>query len=186
MVRLMKSALCLLAQGFEEMELVAPVDLLRRADVRVVVAGVDLGDDLLATGRNGLTLRADTALESVLGTAFDAVIVPGGPGHTTLRDDARVVDLLRRHAAKGALIGAICAGPTVLQAAGLLDADTAYTAHFSVADKLAQIRPEPVVQSGQFITSQGAGTAHLFGIALVKALCGEETAAEVARSVCLP
>ncbi|MCC5841209.1 MAG: DJ-1/PfpI family protein [Opitutales bacterium] len=181
----MKSALCFLAQGFEEMELVAPVDLLRRADVRVVVAGVGLGDDLMATGRNGLALRADTTLGAVAEETFDLVVVPGGPGHTILRDDPTVQRLLRKHDQAGALLAAICAGPTVLHATGVLGS-APYTAHFSVADTLPDIRAEAVVVSGRIITSQGAGTAHLFGLALVKALCGEEAAAEIARSVCFP
>ncbi len=181
----MPKALVFLTNGFEEMETVAPVDFLRRAGVDVTLAAVGLGNDLLATGRNEMVMRADAPLASVAGEAFDLVVVPGGPGHATLRKDDAVLEILRSHAARGARVAAICAGPTVLLSAGLLEG-RACTAHFSVAGALTGIRDESVVRDGNIITSRGAGTAHIFALALVEALCGKEAAAEIAASTCLP
>lgn len=181
----MSTALVFLTHGFEEMETVAPVDFLRRAGVTVTLAGVGLDSDLLAKGRNGMVLRADAPLAAVAVDSFDLVVVPGGPGHAALRADSHVLEILRRHRDGGAYIGAICAGPTVLHAAGLL-AGHAHTAHFSVASELPEAREADVVRDGKIITSRGAGTAHVFALALVEAVRGMEAAREVAQSTCLP
>ncbi len=180
----MPKALVFLTNGFEEMETVAPVDFLRRAGVDVTLAAVGLGNGQHATGRNKMVLRADTPLAYAAQGAYDLVVVPGGPGHAALRKNEDVLEILRRHADAGAFIAAICAGPTVLLSAGLLEG-RACTAHFSVAEELPGIRDEPVVRDGSIITSRGAGTAHLFALALVEAVCGKKAAEEVAASTCL-
>lgn len=178
----MKQALIILTDGFEEMESVAPIDLLRRAEVNVTVASS--GDKLQVTGRNGIGLVADSRLVDVLEAEYDLVVIPGGPGHKTLKEDSRVLDLLRKQAEAGRWIGSICAGPTVLHEAGLLEGKR-YTAHFTVDEILPQRdQASAVVQDGNIITSQGAGTATRFGLALVEALCGREASDRVAASIC--
>lgn len=178
----MPTVLALLAEGFEEIEAVTPIDLLRRAGATVTVAA--LGEGIHVTGRSGVTMHADTNLAGVETQTFDCVLLPGGPGVARLRADPRVVPLVRRHHAAGHWITAICAAPTVLHDAGLLGGKR-FTAHFSVAAELpGLIANERVVADGRIITSRGAGTALDFGLELVEALFSEEKKAEVSRSVC--
>ncbi|HTT58139.1 MAG TPA: DJ-1 family glyoxalase III [Opitutaceae bacterium] len=178
----MPTALTLLAEGFEEIEAVTPVDLLRRAGVEVTVAS--LADHRHVSGRSGLTLHADVALAEVRDRLFDLLFLPGGPGVLNLRSDPRVRATVERHAAAGRWLAAICAAPTVLNASGLLEGRR-YTAHFSVAGELPHILAgERVVADGNVLTSRGAGTALDFGLLLVEKLVSPEKAGEIARSVC--
>ncbi len=178
----MSSAIIFLVDGVEEVEALAPVDLLRRAGVDVVLACP--GESLDITGRNHIRLCAETFFEDCANNLYDMVIVPGGPGHTLLKENPAVLDFLRRHAGGGRFTCAICAGPTVLKEAGLLEG-RAYTAHPSVATQLPDLDPDQeVIRDGTVITSRGAGTAIDFGLALTAALCGEETAEEVRAAIC--
>jgi len=175
-----KRVLCLLAPGFEEIETITPVDLLRRASVDVTVAA--LGGDLLVTGRSNITVKADVLLEEVDTGAFDLLFLPGGPGVKGMRDDGRPASIAREFAAEGKFVSAICAAPTILHDAGLL-AGRAYTSHFSVRHELTEVADDRVVVDGGVITSRGAGTALDFGLELVRALCGLDKADEVAASI---
>lgn len=178
----MSTVLTLLAEGFEEIETFTPVDLLRRAGVEVTVAS--LAENRHATGRSQITAHADAALSAVEHGLFDLVFVPGGPGVKHLRADPRVPALLRRHAEAGRWIAAICAAPTVLADAGLL-AGKAYTAHFSVAHELPDIRlGERIVTDGRITTSRGAGTALDFGLHLVALLTSPAKAEEISKAIC--
>jgi 4-methyl-5(b-hydroxyethyl)-thiazole monophosphate biosynthesis len=178
----MPTALTLLAEGFEEIEVITPVDLLRRAGVEVTIAS--LSDHCHATGRNGITVHADAALSEVGRNLFDLLLIPGGPGVKNLRADQRVRAVVERHAAAGKWLAAICAAPTVLNASALLDGRR-YTAHFSVADELSNILADQrVVADGNILTSRGAGTAVDFGLLLVGKLTSVERAREVAHSIC--
>lgn len=175
-----KRVLCLLSPGFEEIEAVTPIDLLRRADVEVTVAA--LGETLSVTGRSGIILQADVLLSQVNGRDFDLLFLPGGPGVKGMREDGRPAALARTFAAEGKTVTAICAAPTILHDAGLL-AGKAFTAHFSVREELSGAREGRVVTDGGVITSRGAGTALDFGLELLRELCGPEKAEEVARSI---
>lgn len=176
-----KRVLCLLAPGFEEIETVAPVDLLRRAGVEVVVAS--LASELLVLGRSGLTLQADRPLEGTEDEPFDLLLIPGGPAVKALRTDGRAARLARVFLEAGKEVAAICAAPTVLADAGAL-AGRRFTAHYSVHAELPEaLGGERVVEDGPVITSRGAGTAVEFGLALVRRLAGEVKAEEVARSI---
>src|SRR5438093_1130024 len=123
----MPTVLVLLADGFEELEALAPVDLLRRADIEVTVA--TLSDNRHATGRSGITVHGDVALSAVSGRLFDLLFLPGGAGVKLLRADPRVGEIVRQHHAAGRWLAAICAAPTVLNDSGLLGGKR-YTAHF--------------------------------------------------------
>jgi 4-methyl-5(b-hydroxyethyl)-thiazole monophosphate biosynthesis len=179
----MPTVLVFLAEGFEEIEAIAPIDLLRRAGATVTVAA--LGETIHVLGRTGITLHADITLGAVGSQTFDCVFLPGGPGTKLLRADPRVrAAVLAQHAADRWL-AAICAAPTVLHDAGLLEGRR-YTAHFSVASELPRaLTQERVVTDGRLITSRGAGTAIEFGLALVRVLFGQEKAQEVADSICV-
>ncbi|MCX7721850.1 MAG: DJ-1/PfpI family protein [Verrucomicrobiae bacterium] len=176
-----KRVLCILGPGFEEIETLAPVDLLRRAGVEVVLAA--LGDSKLVTGRCGVTVQADAALAEVDPATFDLLLIPGGPGVKNLRADGRAAQLAKLFVQSGKPVGAICGAPTVLADAGLLEGKR-FTAHSSVAGELpGALLEERVVEDGLIITSRGPGTALDFGLALVRRLCGEPAAREVAKAI---
>lgn len=178
----MPTVLTILAEGFEEVEAVTPIDLLRRAGAEVTLAAI--GEGIHVTGRNGLTMHAETMLGTVEAVDFDCIFLPGGPGVKHLRDDPRVRSIVLRHAALGRWIAAICAAPTVLHDVGLL-AGRRYTAHFSVANELPDLLADQrVVVDDRLLTSRGAGTALDFGLLLVEKLFSPEKALEVSRSIC--
>lgn len=173
--------LCLLVDGFEEIETLAPVDLLRRAGAEVVLASVN--GERLVTGRCQVKVQADTELSRVMEEPFDLLLIPGGPGVKALRADGRPAQLAAAYVNAGKRVAAICAAPTVLSDAGLLTGKR-FTAHFSVHAELpAVLAHERVVEDGLLTTSRGAGTALDFGFALVRQLFGETKAKEVAESI---
>ena len=179
----MPSVLVILADGFEEVEAFAPVDLLRRADVEVVTAS--LNENRHITGRSGITAHADVALSAVQGRSFELLFLPGGAGVKNLRADPRVGEIVRAHHGAGRWLAAICAAPTVLNDSGLL-AGKRYTAHFSVANELpAILSGERIVTDGKITTSRGAGTAVEFGLHLVALLVSPAKSAEISKAICL-
>lgn len=179
----MPSVLVILADGFEEIEAFAPVDLLRRAHIDVTTAS--LNENRHATGRSSITVHADTPLSAVNGRVFDLIFLPGGAGVKNLRADPRVREIVLQHHAAGSWIAAICAAPTVLNDAGLLTGKR-YTAHFSVADELPHIlASERIVTDGKLTTSRGAGTAVEFGLHLVSLLTDPGKATEIGKAICI-
>lgn len=179
----MPTVLTLLADGFEEIEAFAVVDLLRRGGVEVVTA--TLPDNREVTGRSRIQVRGDSALGLVGAQLFDLLFLPGGAGVANLRADPRVAETVRRHYEANRWLAAICAAPTVLHDCGLL-AGRHYTAHFSVANELPNIRAdERVVTDGKITTSRGAGTAVEFGLHLVGLLVSAEKAADIGKAICL-
>ena len=176
------TVLVILADGFEEIEAVAPIDILRRAGAAVTVAA--LGDGIHVRGRSGVTLHADAPLSAVSGSAYDCVVLPGGPGVEKLRADPRVAGLVREQCEANRWTAAICAAPVVLKDAGVLGGRR-HTAHFSVAAELPEaLRGERAIADGPLITSRGAGTAVDFGLLIVEKLFSAEKASEIARSIC--
>lgn len=174
-----KRVLCLLVNGFEEIELVTPVDLLRRAGVEVVIAAVH---GMSATGRGGIRLEADAALAALDPSTFDLLFIPGGPGVGDLRSDGRAALLAKDFAAAGKPVAAICAAPLVLMDAGLLEGRR-FTAYQSVRGELGGGLDERVVVDGNLITSRGAGTALDFALVLVASLVGHTLAEQVAEEI---
>lgn len=176
-----KRVLCLLFPGFEEIETVAPIDLLRRAGVEVVVASL-MGEKVV-TGRSDIPIQADANLSDVANQTFDLLLIPGGPGIKAVRADGQAARLAREFASAGKPVAAICAAPTVLKDAGVL-AGKRFTSHSGVVAELPEsLQQERVVEDGNVITSRGAATAVDFGLALVRRLCGEAKAAEVAKGI---
>jgi 4-methyl-5(b-hydroxyethyl)-thiazole monophosphate biosynthesis len=166
-----------LAPGFEEIEAVTIIDVLRRAGVTVDVAGTEPGP---ITGSHGITVTPDHPLSGLDADAYDLIALPGGmPGTLHLRQHPEVRRLVHELAERGRFTTAICAAPTVLAAAGVT-AGRAVTSHPSVEGELAaaagSYRTDPVVVDGSVITSRGAGTAMEFALALVERLVGRTTA----------
>jgi len=162
-----------LAEGCEELEAVTLIDILRRAGVDVITAGLVAGPVRCS---HGTVLIADTLLDDVLSQMFDMVVLPGGmPGAEHLKNDARIITLLKNMAAQNKYIAAICAAPMALHAAGLLQGKTA-TSFPCVLDLLPgthQYSNEPVVVDGKIVTSRGPGTAMDFALTLLELLCGK-------------
>lgn len=180
-----KSAIILLANGFEEMEAITPADILRRAGVEVNLASVE--ENLLVHGRNDIHVTADMLLGTALDAGpYDAIILPGGPGHNTLRKIPKLSEVLREQFAAGRIVAAICAAPLVLLHAGILQGRQ-YTAHQSTLNELPDlITTQDVVEDRHLITSRGAGTAQAFALALVARLTSPAKAAEIADSIHAP
>lgn len=174
-----KRAVVLLAEGFEEIEAVTVIDVLRRAGVEVVAAGV--GGNLGIEGAHGIEIQADRRLEDISGVQPDLVVLPGGmPGATNLATDPGVLELVRNAAAAGRLVAAICAGPLGLREAGVL-AQRRMTCYPTFADQFPGSRYEKadVVRDANVITGSGPGTALRFALALVEALGLTEQAEEL-------
>jgi 4-methyl-5(b-hydroxyethyl)-thiazole monophosphate biosynthesis len=175
-----------LAEGFEEIEAVTIVDVLRRAGLSVQVAGLVPGT---VRGAHGIELVPDTTLERVASASVSALVLPGGmPGTTHLMQDARVLALVRELDAAGRMVAAICAAPMVLSAAGIL-AGRSVTSYPSVRSRLvaAEVLDQPrVVRSGSVLTSQGVGTALEFALALAAELAGEAKARELREALLVP
>ena len=172
-------AVVVLAEGFEEIEAVTPIDVLRRAGAEVTVAGLEDGPVL---GSRGVRIVPDTPLADVASVEYDLVVLPGGmPGATNLRKDPRVVEIVRRTLAANRTVGAICAAPAViLDSCGVLAGRRA-TCHPALADRMVEgeLTNERVTVDGNVITSMGPGTAMEFALALVSALYGDAKAEEV-------
>lgn len=171
----MSKVLIPLAQGCEELEAVTVIDLMRRAGVEVITAGLGTGPVKCS---RGTVIMPDAELDTVLDEPFDMLVLPGGlPGADHLNNDARIKSLLRSMAEADQYVAAICAAPKVLADAGLLDGRraTAYPGALS-ADKLphTQLLEQAVVQDGRVITSRGPGTAMDFALTLIELLCGVE------------
>lgn len=176
-------ALIILHPGFEEIEAVTPIDLLTRAGVDVVQAA--LGSDRLVPARNGVTLQATHRLAEVAEQAFDALLLPGGPGILQIRQHPLICELLRKQQAAGKLIGCICAAPLLLRDAGLTD-HLRYTCHPTAEDELTAAICAPVVHDCGIITARGAGTATEFALQLVRHLVDHAAAQKIATSICWP
>ena len=171
----MPNVLVPLAHGFEDLEAVTIVDLLRRAGMSVVTAGLEPG---LMLGSRGTRIQPDATLDEALDGEYDLIALPGGlPGADHLRDDPRVQKLLRDMAAAGKHTAAICAAPMALAAAGLLDGRQA-TAYPGVLDALdlpdTRRRDDAVVVDGKVVTSRGPGTAMDFALTLIELLMGRD------------
>ncbi len=165
--------------GMEELEAIAPLDLLRRANLNATT--YSLGSQMTVTSRNGVLIQANQMFTSTLSpNEFDALVIPGGPGVKTLRTDVRVGAFIRSFANAGKWLCAICAAPLLLHDQGLLDGKR-YTAHSSTADTLPRIDPRAAsVVDGTIITSRGAGTSIDFGLTIVATLIGSDTANAIA------
>ena len=170
-----------LADGFEELEAIAPLDILRRAGVEVRTVGIH---GKTATGSHGIAVTCDITIEKADAQACAGVILPGGPGHVMLAESFAVLNLLRVAAERGALLAAICAAPGILGQNGYLRGRKA-CCYPGYEDKLtgAQVCYDPIVIDGNVITSRGAGTAVAFGLALVEYLVSPEKAREIAAQI---
>lgn len=178
----MTRACVLLAPGFEEIEAVTLIDVLRRAGVETTMLGVE---GLEIEGSHGIRLAADERLAARQDEPWDLVVLPGGmPGAAHLRDRPAVQQLLRAQASRGGRLAAICAAPIALSVVGALKGRraTSYPAFAGELDCASYV-DEPVVVDGPVTTSRGPGTALAFALELVASCCGEEQAQRLADTM---
>ncbi|HEA26135.1 MAG TPA: DJ-1/PfpI family protein [Ectothiorhodospiraceae bacterium] len=180
----MASVLVPLAPGFEELEAITIIDLLVRAGIEVVSAGLVPGP---VKASRGVVVTPDMALDEALKQTFDMVVLPGGqPGADHLDSDPRIQQLLKKMSANGKYTAAICAAPKVLANLGLLEGKMA-TSYPGTFDKIelnnSQISQQNVVTDGNVITSRGPGTAMEFALVLIETLVGRGKRDEVAKGL---
>lgn len=179
----MAKVLVPLANGCEELEVVSIVDVLRRGGVEVVTASIHDSQEI--AGAHGMSFKADALFSAAQADDYDAVILPGGgEGTENLRRSEAVLERLRRQKEEGRFLCAICAAPTVLVAAGVLDEGQHVTCYPTCQMDLD--RPwvnQPVVVHDNVITGQAPGTALLFGLVVLQMLAGPSVAQKVARGM---
>jgi len=179
---IMNKVLIYLAPGFEEIEAVTIIDLLRRAGIDVTIAGLE---QEAVTGSHGITIACDTYYESVDADDFDCLILPGGqPGTNNLKNDQRVLETIRKFDRGKKIIGAICAAPTVLYTAGILKniRVTSYPTEKNVFDP-SLYEESHVVSDGNIITSRGVGTAIEFALDIIGRIKGNAVKLQTAEHI---
>ncbi|VDM97537.1 unnamed protein product [Thelazia callipaeda] len=181
----LKRAMLILTEGAEEMETVIAVDVLRRAGIQVVIAGLWNNDSVKCSRQ--VIITPDTALSELREEKFDVIILPGGlHGANTLSSSHEVGDVLRAQINSGRLIAAICAAPIALKSHGIA-VGSLVTSHPSVKQALIEggykYSEDRVVVTDRIITSRGPGTALDFAIKLTEILVGKEKVKEIAASM---
>lgn len=174
-----------LAPGFEEVEALTVVDYLRRV-TPIQVEMVAVGDSLQVSGSHHIEVKADKRIDDLTNLdAYQAVVIPGGmPGAGNLRDDQRVIKIVREMNAAGKLVAAICAGPIVLEKAKIIDGKkvTSYPG-FEKDLPNSSYQETAVVKDGNIITSRGPGKAVDFALELVTVLVGAKEAETLRKNI---
>jgi len=181
-----KTALVPIADGSEDIESVAIIDVLRRAGVTVTVASVMPAGRLQITAARGTCIVADAHIEDCAEQCFDLIALPGGlPGANHLRDCPQLIHMLQQQKDRGRYFAAVCASPAVVFASHGLEQGYATTSHPGFTAQLSQFRDQRTVVDRNCITSQGPGTAIEFALTLVEALLGSAVRDQVAAPMVL-
>ena len=173
----------LLGTGFEEMEAIAPIDLLRRAGIPTLTVGVD---GKIIKGGHNIGIEADITIDEMDLTDLDMIVLPGGLGGVaTARASEKAMNALRFAWENDKFVAAICAGPTVLADLGITDGRraTCYPGCESGMGKADMVAQQACVRDGKLITGTSAGCATPFALLLIEALKGAEEAARVAAQI---
>lgn len=179
----MKKAVVFLADGFEDIEALAPVDILRRGDVDVTIAGVT---GMQITSSHNVKIMADRDAKEIKAEDYDAVICPGGmPGAVNLRDNSTVINIVKSAYNQGKIVSAICAAPMVLERAGILTGKnfTMYPGMQNYAVSGNYKDDALVVKDGNIITGAGPAAAFKFALTLLESLQGKEKAVQVSEGM---
>jgi protein deglycase len=172
-----------LAEGFEEIEAVNIIDVVRRSGIEVIIASVDGSKEV--RGIHNISIQADRAMEGITADEIDMIVLPGGWGGTKiLAEDHNVQTLLKEMDKKNKYISAICAAPFALQKAGVLkESFTCYPSVEKQIDHSGYIKEKKVVRDKNILTSQGPATAICFALEIIRTLLGEEKKADVQAGV---
>ena len=180
---MVKKALVILAEGFEEIEASTVIDILRRAEVDVVVAGLK---DIKVKGSRGMNVLADKKFDEA-GSNFDACVLPGGMlGAVNLASSQKVRSLIKDMNKNGKIIAAICASPAIVLARlGILKdrSVTCYPGLEEKFDKDTTYKEDDVVIDGNIITSRGPATAMEFALGIVEKMCGKEMKDKLSKAI---
>lgn len=180
----MNKVILFLAEGFEEVEALTTVDYLRRKDIKVDT--ISITEDKKVKGAHDIVVLADNMIKEIKDIdSYDGVIIPGGwPGAPNLRDDERVIEVVNKMNEAGKLVAAICAGPIVLERAGIIDGKkiTSYPG-FEEELKTGVYIEEGVVRDENIITARGPALAVDLAIEIVKYFLGEEKAEELKKNI---
>lgn len=179
----MKQVVMLFAEGYEEVEALMTVDLLRRGGVDVKLASIT--DAMTVCGSHDIRVEMDTTLAQVDLGQMDAILIPGGlQGTMNLGKDDATCQALKDMFEAGKVVGAICAAPSVLGACGILQGKRA-TCYPGFEDKLegAEFVDEMAVADGNVVTSRGLGTSMEFGFKLLEILVSREKAEEIRKAI---
>ena len=165
----------LLTDGFEEIEAVTPIDIMRRAGLEVKT--VAIGDNLYVTGAHNICVKADMNVDGVSCPDMEMLVLPGGPGHTVLDKDKNVHKFIDYAVKNEKYIAAICASPSILGRKGILKGRkaTAFPGYEKYLEG-AELCRDKAVLDGKFITARGAGASAEFGFLIVSVLLGEDAA----------
>lgn len=178
----MKKIAVVLSPGFEEIEAVTVIDILRRAGIDVVTAGLNNG---WITGSHNIAIMCDTEISKVFASDFDGIVLPGGqPGSDNMKNTPAVLALLQEFNNENKLVAAICAAPTVLLDAGIIN-NTRVTSYPAEKNRFSQSQysEENVVVDRNIVTSRGVGTAIEFSLKLVEILAGTDASTELAKRI---
>jgi len=169
-----------LVDGFEEIEMISVVDILRRAGIEVTMAGI--GGNIV-TGAHNIRVSADARLMDINTDNFSGIVLPGGSlGTDNLMRSERVLNIVNDFSKQGKLVAAICAAPRILAKLGLLKERKA-TIYPGYEKELGRPRNDPVVADGNIITSQGPGTAVAFALKIVEQLMGKPKAPQIKQDI---
>lgn len=177
-----KSVLIILADGFEEIEALTPIDLLRRAGIDVTVAGLNSTE---ITGAHSITVKTDVELSKVQDQPFDAVVLPGGmPGTNNLNASDIVHKIVRNSYRENKLVSAICAAPLVLSDSGILK-DKSFTCYPGFENKITNgnFNDSNIIKDNNIITGKGVGKAIDFSLSIISELINEEKAKEIKEQI---
>ncbi len=181
----MQPVLVLMAPGFEEIELCAPIDIMRRLDIPVTTAGLK---GRYVQGAHGMVVAADMLMVDAEVQNFSAIMLPGGPASWLLRDTPGVRKLVQDMYAAGKTVAAICAAPIALEAAGVLKGHrvTCYPGVEKELCSAAEVCTCPAVTDGAIVTGRGPGAALEFGFELATALGKGEQVPALREAMCVP
>lgn len=178
----MKTVAFIIYDNFEELEAVAPIDILRRANVDVKI--LTLSNSLETTGRSNIKIIADAFLKDFKDTLFDCIAISGGSGFKEAIKSELLLQTIRNHNSSNKIIAAICAAPLILKEAGILE-NKVVTSHPSVFEKMGEKAVvKNLVKDGSIITSRGAGTAVEFGLEILNSLLLNEESLRISESIC--
>ncbi len=170
-----------LTEGFETVEALAVVDILRRANIMVEM--VSITGNCYVTSAQSIVVKADTLFEEANFEDSDVLFIPGGPGHKSYLEHTELLELIKKHCAEKKRIAAICAAPSILGKLGLLEGKKAVCfPGFEESLKGAEVLPNRVVTDGNITTSKGMGTSLDLGLELVRLLVGQEAAKSLSDS----
>lgn len=182
----MSKAIVFLANGFEEIEALTCVDILKRTGIDVDMCSIN--DDYMVLGSHNIPVKSDITIDEIDDKEYNCIILPGGmPGASNLRDSEKVIKIIRKFNEEGKFIAAICAAPIVLDKAGIINGKriTSYPGFEDELKGCNYVSNELVVQDGNIITSRGPATAPYFALKIAENLAGEKSSKEVKQGMLL-